>query len=167
MLYPKSSKHIKRLYEKKNNCSSDYLHKITREVINYCEKNSINTIIVGDITGLREDFNKGEVINQKMHSLPFKKLVDMLTYKAEDAGISVICQKEYYTSVCSPLTLSVSSKYATKEKRVKRGIFIDGKREWNADSVGAYNILRLYGQVNKKEIHMKMIKTPYVVKVAV
>ena len=167
VLYPKSSKHIKRLYEKKNNSSSDYLHKITREVINYCEKNLINTIIVGDITGLREDFNKGEVINQKMHSLPFKKLVDMLTYKAEDAGISVICQKEYYTSVCSPLTLSVSSEYATKEKRVKRGIFIDGEREWNADSVGAYNILRLYGQVSKKEIHMKMIKTPYVVKVAV
>ena len=167
VLYPKSSKHIKRLYEKKNNSSSDYLHKITREVINYCEKNSINTIIVGDITGLREDFNKGEVINQKMHSLPFKKLVDMLTYKAEDAGISVICQKEYYTSVCSPLTPSVSSEYATKEKRVKRGIFVDGEKEWNADSVGAYNILRLYGQVSKKEIHMKMIKTPYVLKVAV
>ena len=46
VLYPKSSKHIKRLYEKKNNSSSDYLHKITKEVINYYEENSINTIIV-------------------------------------------------------------------------------------------------------------------------
>ena len=102
-----------------------------------------------------------------MHSLPFKKLVNMFTYKAEELGISVICQKEYYTSVCSSLTLSVSSKYASKEKRVKRGIFVDGERKWNADSVGAYNILRLYGQVSKKEINMKPIKTPYVVKVAV
>lgn len=165
--YPKSSKHIKRLYEKKNNTCTDYLHKIARKVVDYCEENSINTIIVGDITGIREGFDKGEVLNQKMHSLPFKKLVDMLSYKAEDGGITMIRQKEYYSSLCSPLSLSVCSKYATGEKRVKRGLYIDGEREWNADSVGAYNILRLYGQKSKKEIHMEPIKTPYVVKVAV
>lgn len=164
---PKSSKHIMRLYEKKNNCINDYIHKITREVISYCLTNNINTVIVGDITGIREGFNKGSELNQKMHSLPFKKLVDKLTYKAEDAGIIVIQQKECYTSQCSPLSPSVSSKYATREKRVKRGVYIDGEREWNADCVGAYNILRLYGQKSKKEIHMKPIKTPYVVKVAV
>lgn len=165
--YPKSSKHIKRLYEKKNNTCTDYLHKIARKVVDYCEENSINTIIVGDITGIREGFDKGEVLNQKMHSLPFKKLVDMLSYKAEDGGITMIRQKEYYSSLCSPLSLSVCSKYATREKRVKRGLYIDGEREWNTDSVGAYNILRLYGQKSKKEIHMEPIKTPYVVKVAV
>ena len=165
--YPKGSKHIMRLYEKKNNCMNDYIHKITREVISYCITNNINTVVVGDITGIREGFNKGEVLNQKMHSLPFKKLVDKPTYKAEDAGIVVIQQKECYTSQCSPLTPSVSSKYATGEKRVKRGKYIDGEREWNADSVGAYNILRLYGQKSKKDIHMEPIKTPYVVKVAV
>lgn len=165
--YPKSSKHIMRLYEKKNNCINDYIHKITREVISYCLTNNINTVVVGDITGIREGFNKGSELNQKMHSLPFKKLVDKLTYKAEDAGIIVIQQKECYTSQCSPLSPSVSSKYATGEKRVKRGVYIDGEREWNADCVGAYNILRLYGQRSKKEIHMKPIKTPYVVKVAV
>lgn len=164
---PKTSKHIQKLYEKKNNCIQDYLHKITKKVIDYCKENSINTIIVGDITGIREEFNKGEVLNQKMHSLPFKKLVDKLTYKADDAGITVIRQEEYYTSQCSPLSPSVSSKYATGEKRIKRGRYIDGSREWNADSVGAYNILRLYGQKSKKEIHMEPIKTPYVVKVAV
>lgn len=165
--YPKSSKHIMRLYEKKNNCINDYIHKITREVISYCLTNNINTVVVGDITGIREGFNKGSELNQKMHSLPFKKLVDKLTYKAEDVGIIVIQQKECYTSQCSPLSPSVSSKYATGEKRVKRGVYIDGEREWNADCVGAYNILRLYGQRSKKEIHMKPIKTPYVVKVAV
>lgn len=42
-----------------------------------------------------------------------------------------------------------------------------GQENGNADSVGAYNILRLYGQKSKKEIHMEPIKTPYVVKVAV
>ncbi len=165
--YPKTSKHIKKLYEKKNNCTLDYIHKVTREIIDYCSENNINTIVVGDITGIRDKFDKGNVLNQKIHSLPFKHLVDLLSYKAEDAGITLIRQKEYYTSQCSPLTPSVSSKYATGDKRKKRGIYIDGENVWNADSIGAYNILRLYGQMRNKEIHMEPIKTPYVIKVAV
>ena len=91
----------------------------------------------------------------------------MLVYKAEDAGVTLVRQKEHYTSACSPLIPSVGSRYATGEKRVKRGMYIDGGREWNADSVGAYNILRLYRQGSGKEIHMEPIKTPYVLKVAV
>ncbi len=47
---------------------------------------------------------------------------------------------------------------------MKRGLYVDEANRWNADSVGAYNILRLYGQKSKKEIHMKPIKTLYVVK---
>ena len=50
---------------------------------------------------------------------------------------------------------------------MKRGLYVDGANRWNADSVGAYNILRLYGKKSNKEIHMEPIKTPYVVKVAV
>ena len=123
--------------------------------------------MVGDITGIREGFDKGAELNQKMHALPFRKLVRTLSYKLEDAGISLIRQKECYPSQCSPLSSSVSGKYATGEKRVKRGLYVDEANRWNADCVGAYNILRLYGQRSKKEIHMEPIKTPYVVKVAV
>ena len=47
------------------------------------------------------------------------------------------------------------------------GLFADGKMEWNADSVGAYNILRLYRDRTEKIIHMEAIKPPYVMKVAV
>ena len=43
----------------------------------------------------------------------------------------------------------VSKKYATPKKRVKRGLFIDNRIKMNADSVGAFNILRLYLK-NKK-----------------
>ena len=59
------------------------------------------------------------------------------------------------------------TQYAEKNKRVKRGLFVDGKMEWNADSVGAYNILRLYRDRTEKIIHMEAIKPPYVMKVAV
>ena len=61
----------------------------------------------------------------------------------------------------------MSAKYAEKAKRVKRGLFVDGERSWNADAVGAYNILRLYGQKTSRKIRMAELTTPYVVKVAV
>ena len=58
-------------------------------------------------------------------------------------------QKESYSSQCSPFSESVSKKYATPNKRVKRGLFIDNRIKMNADSVGAFNILRLYLKAKK------------------
>lgn len=34
--------------------------------------------------------------------------------------------------------------HAVKSNRKKRGLYIDSNYIWNADSVGAFNILRLY-----------------------
>ena len=163
----KSSKHIARLYKKMNNSLNDYIHKITRSITKYCRESGINTVIVGDIKNIREEFNKGRLLNQKMHSLPFNKVIKKLEYKLAIEGISLIMQKESYSSQCSPLSEKVSKQYAEKNKRVKRGLFVDGKMEWNADSVGAYNILRLYRDRTEKIIHMEAIKPPYVMKVAV
>ena len=76
-------------------------------------------------------------------------------------------QSESYSSQCSPFSPEVNAKYAEKAKRTKRGLFVDGERSWNADAVGAYNILRLYGQSTGIAISMTDMTTPYVVKVAV
>ena len=66
--YPKSSKHIQRLYRKKQNAVKDYLHKVTRAVVNYCKANDIHTVIIGDITNIRRNKNLGKVTNQKLHA---------------------------------------------------------------------------------------------------
>ncbi|MFR8903825.1 MAG: hypothetical protein ACLVHS_08285 [Blautia wexlerae] len=44
-----------------------------------------------------------------------------------------------------------------------------GKRTYNADAVGAYNILRKYHSVSgvKKELSVTGLKTPEIIKVAV
>ena len=76
-------------------------------------------------------------------------------------------EDESYSSQCSPLSPEVSKKYAENKKRVKRGLFTDGNESWNADALGAYNILRLYRQRTETDIHMEMLRTPYVRKVAV
>ena len=165
--YPKSSKHIQSLYRKMNNCLDDYTHKITRWLTDYCVENEINTVIFGDITHIRDNFDKGNVLNQKMHSWPFRRILEKLRYKLALEGITLVMQRESYSSQCSPLSPEVSAKYAEKAKRAKRGLFVDGERSWNADAVGAYNILRLYGQRKGIAISMADMTTPYVVKVAV
>ena len=150
-----------------NNCLNDYTHKITRWLTAYSVENNINTVIFGDITRIRDNFDKGNVLNQKMHSWPFKRILEKLRYKLALEGITLVIQSESYSSQCSPFSPEVSAKYAEKQKRVKRGLFVDGERSWNADAVGAYNILRLYGQRTGREIRMAELTTPYVVKVAV
>lgn len=166
--YPKSSKHINRLHVKKNNAINDYLHKITRYIANYCRDNSINTIVIGDITNIREDKDYGHVTNQKLHSLPYKKIHIMLRYKLALYGISLIMQKEAYSSQTSPLMDTVCRQNANKNNRVERGLYIDGDYSWNADSVGAFNILRLYFQTQKINTRLDpiSISSPEVAKVA-
>ena len=165
--YPEGSRHIQSLYRKMNNCLDDYTHKITRWLTAYCVENDINTVIFGDITRIRDNFDKGNVLNQKMHSWPFRRILEKLRYKLALEGITLVMQSESYSSQCSPLSPEVSAKYAEKQKRVKRGLFVDGERCWNADAVGAYNILRLYGQSTGRKIRMADLTMPYVVKVAV
>ena len=165
--YPVSSRHIERLYSKMYSSLDDYTHKMTRCIVDYCIDNNINTVVSGDIRHIRDNFNKGDVLNQKMHSWPFRRIIEKLEYKLTLAGITLVMEKESYSSQCSPLSEEVSKKYAEKNKRVKRGLFVDGEKSWNADAVGAYNILRLYRQRTGKQIHMADIQMPYVYKVAV
>lgn len=166
--YPESSAHISRLYIKKNNAINDYLHKCTRYIAEYCKTNDIHTVIIGDITGIRKDKDYGDVTNQKLHALPYKKIYTMLAYKLALYGITLIKQKESYSSQCSPLALDVCKNTATPSKRIHRGLYEDNGIVWNADCVGAFNIMRLYFKSAhiKRTLNPVDIRVPYVVKVA-
>jgi putative transposase len=163
--YPKSSKHIRQMYTKKNNVISDYLHKVTRYIAEYCKSNDISTVVIGDITGILENNDKGAIFNQKMHGLPFAKIYIILEYKLALYGITMIKCTEAYSSQCSPLVKTVSKDTATGNKRVARGLYVDNGYVWNADAVGAYNILRLYKK-NNVILSPYDIKAPFIVKVA-
>lgn len=166
--YPKQSKHVKRLYSDKNNALNDYLHKVTRHIVNYCIANDIHTVVIGDLTGIREDNNlDNDAANQNFHALPYKKVRDMLLYKLAREGITLVVQKECYSSQTSPLQPVVGKDYATPEKRVTRGMYVDGCNSWNADAVGAYNILRLYLQESAKSAVLSEIQPTVIEKVAV
>lgn len=68
---------ISKLYEKKNNALNDYLHKVTRAVVNYSVANDISTVVIGDITGIRYGKDFGNETNQKLHSFPYAKIYAM------------------------------------------------------------------------------------------
>ena len=87
--YPKISRRVAALYKKKNAIIHNFLHKATRRIANYCNENGIHTVIVGDITGIRQKANHGKENNQTLHSLPYAKIQQQLEYKLKLLGISL------------------------------------------------------------------------------
>lgn len=167
--YPKSSKHIQAAYDRRNTCMKDYLHKVTHWIADYCVQHEVSRVVIGDITGIRKDKDYGHLNNQKLHSWPFRRIMNMLQYKLALHGIVLAAQDEAYTSQCSPLAPEVSKKHAKASGRVKRGLYKDGSMIWNADAVGAFNILRkwLKEEHPGRVLNPKIIGTPTVIKVAV
>ena len=166
--YPKSSKHIQRLYRKKQNAVKDYLHKVTRWIAEYCRKEDIRCVVVGDMRNIRKEKDMGHKTNQKFHGLPYNKLYIMMEYKLKLYGIQLIKQEESYTSQCSPLSPEASKRYAEASNRKERGMYITDGVKFNADAVGAFNILRKYLSVSgkQKELSVTGLKNPEIIKVA-
>lgn len=154
--YPKLSKRVKQLYEDKRNAIYDLLHKTTRYIVNECVAKDIHTVILGDITHIRDNKNLGHQNNQTFHAMPYAKIAMLLEYKLALCGIRLIKVKECYSSQCSPFTPAVCEEYANKSNRKHRGLYIDLPNIWNADAVGAYNIMRIYSQETQKCIEQSV-----------
>ena len=149
--HPKSSRHIRKIQQKKKNTVDDYLHKVTAYIADYCVDHDIRTVVIGDIRNIRKGKDLGHAVNQKLHSLPYAKMYLKLEYKLALKGIRMEYQNEAYSSQCGPFTKEVSAEYARKRNRAERGLYIDGNAVYNADALGAYNILRKYLIEHEKE----------------
>ena len=100
--------------------------------------------MIGDISRIREENTLGRKNNQPFHAFPYRTIYQMLGYKLALCGISLNMQDESYSSQCAPTSKRVDKGHPAKYKRCKRGLFKDNGTIYNADAVGAYNILRLY-----------------------
>lgn len=160
----KTSKKIQNITLKRNNRINDYLHKTTKIFVNYLVSKKINNVVIGYNKEWKQGINIGRVNNQNFVQIPYYKLLNMLTYKCEIEGISVIVTEESYTSKCSFLDdedICKHEKYVGK--RIKRGLYkaSDG-RLINADVNGALNILKkVIGKFEYDSI--KVCSTPLVV----
>ena len=140
-----SSKRISRLTLRRNRKIKDYMHKVSRKIVEYMEANSLNTLFVGKNVGWKDSINLGRTNNQNFVSIPYNMLVQMLEYKCKLAGINVVIVNEAYTSKCSFLDREKISKHVSYTgRRIRRGLFISSSGIMiNADVNGSLNIMRL------------------------
>lgn len=141
-----------KISHKRNNKINDYFHRASKYIVEYCVKNNINKIIIGENKEQKKNINIGKINNQNFVFIPHAKFKDILEYKARSKGIEVAREEESYTSKTSFIDLE-PMKHQDKYlgKRTKRGIFRtkDGILI-NSDINGAANILRKYLESNGK-----------------
>ena len=134
-----TSKRRKRYSEKYSGLIEDRLHKISREIINDLSHRGVSTVVVGK--------NTGQKINNKLKNfvqVPLFRLIEMIKYKAELAGITFVQVNESYTSGTSFLDNELPTKeYYDKSRRKFRGLFLsnDSKRI-NADVNASFQIMK-------------------------
>jgi putative transposase len=141
---PQAQQRLNRLTDKRNRKIKHELHCASRAIVDRLVEAGIGTLIIGKNDGWKQEINLGKRTNQNFVFIPHAQFVDMLTYKAQLAGMWVIITEESYTSKCSFLDLEpIGKREVYVGKRVCRGLFraSDG-RYINADVNGSYNIGR-------------------------
>ena len=139
-----TSRRLEKLTFKRNNKITDYIHKTSRFVIDYCLEKNIGNIVIGYNEGWKQNVKISRSNNQNFVSIPFLKLIQQIKYKAELVGIVVQTVEENHTSKCDSFSLE-SIKHHDKYlgKRKKRGFFQSSINNLvNAVVNGAINILR-------------------------
>lgn len=139
---------LETLYRKRNNRFNTYMHKASKEIINYCLEHNVKQIIIG-----HNKLQKQESKLKNFVAIPTFKLIELIKYKAEYQGIEVIETEESYTSITSYLDKEEPIKdNADHFRRIHRGLFVSSKgKRINADVNSAYQIM-------KKVIGDKVIK---------
>ena len=137
----KNTKQINKLYAKRDNFVNNYIHKASRKIIDLALQHNCNTIVIGDIKGIKQENDIKSFVN-----MPHQKLVDKIEYKAKLVGLKVVYVKENYTSGCSALDLeNINKANYDKSRRIVRGLFRSNQGILiNSDVNGSLNILRKY-----------------------
>jgi len=112
----------------------DAEHKITSRFISDCQRAKADTIVIGDLNGIRENIKYSKKSNQKLHQWTFARIADKITYKAELAGIHIVSVSEAYTSQTCP-TCGHRKKTNNRNYHCPKCDF-----KYHRDGVGAINI---------------------------
>ncbi len=145
-----SSQRIRRLTRCRNQKIDNYLHQASRYLVNLLVDQEITTLVIGKNDGWKQEVNLGKVNNQKFVTIPHARLIEMISYKCQLEGISVILQEESYTSASNflnddplPVYGQITEKPVFSGKRISRWLYCTDKGILvQSDVMGSYNILR-------------------------
>src|SRR5574344_3136245 len=85
---------LQRLTNKRNNKMDYFMHKVSKNIIDYCIGLSIDTIVIGLNKAWKQESNMNRVSNQTFVQIPYEQLINKISYKAESVGIRVIINEE-------------------------------------------------------------------------
>jgi len=139
----KTSKSKNRLYLRRRNILNNALNQYVNLIVQYCLKQKIGRIVVGQGYLAQEGSQMGRRNNQNFVQIPFGQFCFKLKSKCELYGIEFETIPEPYTSKCDHLALEEMvhhDKYLGK--RVHRGLFRSSTGVLlNADVNGALGIM--------------------------
>ena len=137
-----TSKHLRKLYRKRRRRFRHAINTIIHRFVKLCLEKNVSEIIVGDVTHIRDNNDKGGKINAIIHNFwSFRYIIERLRTTAENFGISVRVVGESGTSSKCPWC---NSKNVRRHKRWFK--CLDCGIEAHRDVVGALNIALLYGE---------------------
>jgi IS605 OrfB family transposase len=147
---------------------SNWMHQITRRLVDILYETGHRVVYIGKNAIDKDGIPFSKVVNQNYVCIPHRKLLSMLKYKCEELGIKVVEVDERYTSKASPISdnvVEIQGKKVNGEevqfsgKRVNRGLYKDlvlGK-VFNADLVGAMNILKVGAKLRRLLMNLKIL----------
>ena len=140
----KYGKKLNTLEAKRDRKKHDYIHKLTRFVVDWCVKHDIHTIVFGYNSEWKQNVNIGRRNNQTFTQIPHMEIIAKMAYKAEEKGIAVKEQEESHTSKCSFLDNEPIEHHDNyKGKRITRSLFKSAKGIIiHADVNAGYNIAK-------------------------
>ena len=108
--------------------------------------------MIGYNKGWKQDTKLSKKVKQNFVQIPFNKLIQLISYKAQLQGIQVFLQEESYTSRVSFLEGDYiptfwkddDNKKNPSGKRIQRGLYSSPKGLINSDVNGSLNILRKF-----------------------
>jgi IS605 OrfB family transposase len=132
------------------------LHKIARKLVNLLYETGHKTIYIGkNAIESKNGIELGKKTNQAFVSIPFRRLIELIKYKAKELGMEVREIDESWTSKTSPFA-NIFEVRETKNKNLCKGerqgnTFKDKvlNKIFHADLVGALNILRVGAKLLK------------------
>lgn len=150
----RNTKRLNKLDFYRNQKMLKFAHEASKRIVEIALSHELNTIVIGKNKGQKRSSNMGKRINQNFIGIPHQKMIEMIEYKANLAGIVVIQANEAYTSQTSfldnEIPINQNGDKARKRKglspvkrRIRRGLFKSNKGILiNADVNGALQILR-------------------------
>ncbi len=136
---PKTAERLMKKYSgRERRKVTDLCHKISRKIIDFAKQHGFG-IVMENLRGIRNNINKGRMLNRRLHSWNFRRLQFYIDYKAKLEGLPVEYVNPKGTSSLCPMC---GGKLAPNgHRRVK----CDCGYEQDRDVTACLNMLRMRG----------------------